>query len=184
MGITPPDRKELLKFIGPPLAESFEKYFSLTTEEAYKAVDIYREYFAPKGKFENTLFDGVPEMLSSLKKSGKKIVLATSKPIVFADEILKHFKLFEFFDLTVGSNLDGSLTNKAEVIAVALKRLGDVNKETTVMVGDRSHDVIGGVKNGLFTVGVTFGYGSEEELKAAGANHIVHSVKELTEFLI
>ncbi|MBQ4131910.1 MAG: HAD hydrolase-like protein [Clostridia bacterium] len=184
MGIAPPERKELLKFIGPPLAQSFEKYFNLSYEQSLKAVDIYREYFAPKGLFENTLFDGVPEMLKSLKKGGKKIVLATSKPTVFANEILKHFNLYDFFDLTVGSNLDGSLTNKAEVITVALERLGNIKKDRAVMVGDRSHDVIGGIKNGLFTVGVTFGYGSEEELKAAGASHIVNSVKELTEFLI
>ncbi|MBQ7108706.1 MAG: HAD family hydrolase [Clostridia bacterium] len=184
MGIAPPERKELLKFIGPPLAQSFEKYFNLSYEQSLKAVDIYREYFAPKGLFENTLFDGVPEMLKSLKKNGKKIVLATSKPTVFANKILKHFNLYDFFDLTVGSNLDGSLTNKAEVITVALERLGNIKKDRAVMVGDRSHDVIGGIKNGLFTVGVTFGYGSEEELKAAGASHIVNSVKELTEFLI
>lgn len=184
MGIAPPERKELLKFIGPPLAQSFEKYFNLSYEQSLKAVDIYREYFAPKGLFENTLFDGVPEMLKSLKKDGKKIVLATSKPTVFANKILKHFNLYNFFDLTVGSNLDGSLTNKAEVITVALERLGNIKKDRAVMVGDRSHDIVGGIKNGLFTVGVTFGYGSEEELKAAGASHIVNSVKELTEFLI
>lgn len=184
MGIAPPERKELLKFIGPPLAQSFEKYFNLSYEQSLRAVDIYREYFAPKGLFENTLFDGVPEMLKSLKKDGKKIVLATSKPTVFANKILKHFNLYDFFNLTVGSNLDGSLTNKAEVITVALERLGNIKKDRAVMVGDRSHDIVGGIKNGLFTVGVTFGYGSEEELKAAGASHIVNSVKELTEFLI
>jgi len=184
MGIAPPERKELLKFIGPPLAQSFEKYFNLSYKQSLKAVDIYREYFAPKGLFENTLFDGVPEMLKNLKKDGKKIVLATSKPTVFANKILKHFNLYDYFDLTVGSNLDGSLTNKAEVITVALERLGNFKKDRAVMVGDRSHDGMGGIKNGLFTVGVTFGYGSEEELKAAGASHIVNSVKELMEFLI
>ena len=87
LGITPPDKKELLKFIGPPLDESFEKYFGLSKTEAVNAVSIYREYFAPKGLFENNIFDGVYEMLGELKKSGKQIVLATSKPIVFADKI-------------------------------------------------------------------------------------------------
>lgn len=184
MGITPPERDELLKFIGPPLAESFEKYFGLSTEEAYKAVDIYREYFAPKGLFENTLFDGVYEMLFSLKKSGKKIVLATSKPIVFANEILRHFNIFQFFDLTVGSNLDGSLTNKTEVVSAALEKLQSPDKVSTVMVGDRCHDIIGGAQNGLFTVGVTFGYGSERELLDAGADKIVHTVAELKKILL
>ena len=87
-------------------------------------------------------------MLSELKKSGKQIVLATSKPIVFADKILKHFNLYDFFDLTVGSNLDGSLTDKAEVIKTALEKLNIANKENIVMVGDRLHDIIGGKKNG------------------------------------
>ena len=184
MGITPPSKKELLKFIGPPLDESFKKYFGLSKSQALKAVDIYREYFAPKGLFENDIFDGVYEMLSELKKSGKRLVLATSKPIVFADKILKHFDIYDFFDLTVGSNLDGSLTDKSEVIKTALEKLNAANKENIVMVGDRLHDVIGGKKNGLFTVGVTFGYGSENELKNAGADKIVQSVNELKNFLL
>ncbi|MBQ3562088.1 MAG: HAD family hydrolase [Clostridia bacterium] len=184
LGITPPDKKELLKFIGPPLDESFEKYFGLSKTEAVNAVSIYREYFAPKGLFENNIFDGVYEMLGELKKSGKQIVLATSKPIVFADKILKHFNLYDFFDLTVGSNLDGSLTDKAEVIKTALEKLNIANKENIVMVGDRLHDIIGGKKNGLFTVGVTFGYGNEDELKNAGADKIVHNVNALREFLL
>ena len=184
MGITPPKRKELLKFIGPPLAESFEKYYGLKREDAYKAVDIYREYFAPTGIFENTVFDGVPEMLESLKKAGKTLALATSKPIIFADRILKHFDLFKFFDLTVGSNLDGTLTDKAEVVAVVLEKLGKPDPKTAVMVGDRSHDIIGGAKNNLFTVGVTFGYGSKKELEDAGASRLAHSVDELLQILL
>lgn len=184
LGITPPERRELLKFIGPPLAESFEKYYGLSKEASYKAVDIYREYFAPKGIFENTVFEGVPQMLKNLKETGKTVVLATSKPTVFAEKILKHFDLFKYFDLIVGSNLDGSLTNKAEVVAVALQKLGITDKKTAVMVGDRSHDVIGGAKNKLATVGVTFGYGSERELLEAGANIIIHSVSELEKILL
>lgn len=184
MGITPPKRKELLKFIGPPLAGSFEKYYGLSKEESYKAVDIYREYFAPKGIFENTVFEGVPEMLKNLKTAGKTLALATSKPTVFADKILKHFNLFDFFDLTVGSNLDGSLTDKAEVVKVVLDKLGVTDKTTAVMVGDRSHDIIGGAKNNLKTVGVTFGYGSENELLEVGATYIVHSINELEAFLL
>ena len=184
MGITPPERKELFKFIGPPLAESFEKYYSLSKEQAYKAVDIYREYFAPKGIYENTVYDGVPEMLKSLKNAGKTIALATSKPIVFANKILKHFGLNEFFDLTVGSNLDGTLTNKAEVVAVVLEKLGNPDPKTAVMVGDRFHDIIGGAKNNLKTVGVTFGYGSEDELLKAGASRLARSVDELENFLL
>lgn len=184
MGIAPPERKELLKFIGPPLAGSFEKYYGLSKEESYKAVDIYREYFAPKGIFENTLFEGVPEMLQKLKNAGKTLALATSKPTVFAEKILKHFNLYDYFDLVVGSNLDGTLTDKAEVVSVVLENLDIKNYKTAVMVGDRSHDIIGGTKNNLTTVGVTFGYGSENELMEAGATNIVHSVIELKNLLL
>ncbi len=184
MGISPPEKNELLKFIGPPLASSFEKYYGLSKEEALKAVDFYREYFAPKGIFENTVFEGIPEMLKELKNAGKALALATSKPTIFADKILNHFNLSDYFDLTVGSNLDGTLTDKAEVVAVALERLGNPDRKAAVMVGDRSHDIIGGTKNSLSTVGVTFGYGSETELNDAGATKIVHTVNELKKYLL
>ena len=184
MGISPPDRKELLKFIGPPLASSFEKYYGLSKEEAFKAVDFYREYFAPKGIFENTVFEGIPEMLKELKNAGKTLALATSKPTVFADKILNHFNLSDYFDLTVGSNLDGTLTDKAEVVATVLQKLGAPDPKIAVMVGDRSHDIIGGAKNNLFTVGVTFGYGSKKELEDARSSKIAHSVDELLQILL
>ena len=184
MGITPPKNSELKKFIGPPLAESFEKFYGFSKEESYKAVDIYREYFAPKGIFENTIFKGIPEMLASLKKAEKRLALATSKPTVFAEKILKHFNIDKYFDVVVGSNLDGSMTDKAEVVAAALKGLGAVEPSTTVMVGDRSHDIIGGIKNGICTVGVTFGYGTKEELVQFHADYIAGSVDELKNILL
>lgn len=184
MGITPPKNSELKKFIGPPLAESFEKFYGLSKEESYKAVDIYREYFAPKGIFENTIFKGIPEMLASLKNAEKRLALATSKPTVFAEKILKHFNIDKYFDVVVGSNLDGSMTDKAQVVAAALKGLGAVEPSTTVMVGDRSHDIIGGIKNGICTVGVTFGYGTKEELEQFHADYIADSVDELKNILL
>ena len=184
MGITPPKNSELKKFIGPPLAESFEKFYGFSKEESYKAVDIYREYFAPKGIFENTIFKGIPEMLASLKNAEKRLALATSKPTVFAEKILKHFNIDKYFDVVVGSNLDGSMTDKAEVVAAALKGLGAVEPSTTVMVGDRSHDIIGGIKNGICTVGVTFGYGTKEELEQFHADYIADSVDELKNILL
>lgn len=184
MGITPPKNSELKKFIGPPLAESFEKFYGFSKEESYKAVDIYREYFAPKGIFENTIFKGIPEMLASLKNAEKRLALATSKPTVFAEKILKHFNIDKYFDVVVGSNLDGSMTDKAEVVAAALKGLGAVEPSTTVMVGDRSHDIIGGIKNGICTVGVTFGYGTKKELEQFHADYIAGSVDELKNILL
>lgn len=184
MGITPPERKELLKFIGPPLAEALAESYNFSKEEAFRTVDFYREYFAPKGIFENKVYSGIPELLENLKKSGKKLALATSKPTVFAKKILEHFKLEKYFDLIVGSNLDGTLTNKAEVITAVLNQLDGINLYSTVMVGDRMHDIIGGKKNNISTIGVSYGYGSIKELEASGADYISHSVDDLKHILL
>ena len=184
MGISPPDKQELLKFIGPPLAESFEKYYSLSKEESYKAVDIYREYFAPYVIFENKVYEGIPQLLETLKNSGKTIALATSKPTVFAKKILEHFDLDKYFDLVIGSNLDGTLTDKGEVIATVIEKIEDIDLSKAAMIGDRHHDIKGAVKNGVFPIGVSFGYGSIEELESSGAQYVANSPAELKEFLL
>lgn len=184
MGISPPDKKDLLKFIGPPLAESFEKYYNLSKEDSYTAVDIYREYFAPYGIFENRVYDGVDDLLKTLKDSGKTIALATSKPTVFARKILEHFDLDKYFDIIVGSNLDGTLTDKGEVIATVIEKIKGIDLLKTAMIGDRHHDIIGAIKNGVLPIGVTFGYGSVEELKDSGAMQIANSIAELKEILL
>ena len=142
-GIDETDRQKLCKFIGPPLSESFEKYYGFSKEQALKAVEYYREYFAPKGIFENDVIEGTEQMLEAVKLSGAKIILATSKPIVFANKILEHFDRAKYFDLTVGSNLDGTLGTKSEVIALALKLGNITDLKTAAMIGDREHDIIG-----------------------------------------
>lgn len=182
--IAPPPREELYKFIGPPLANSFEKYYNLTTEDSYKAVDYYREYFAPKGLFENKVYQGVQKMLSDLKNQGKRIILATSKPKIFADKILEHFDLAKYFEFTVGSNLDGTLTDKGEVIAKVLELANISDTSSVAMVGDREHDVIGAIKNNVYPIGVTYGYGSRDELLTAGAKKIADSPNELCSILL
>ncbi len=183
-GIEETDRKKLHSFIGPPLSDAFENYYGFSKEKSQLAVKYYREYFAPKGLFENSVFEGVEEMLKTLKDKGKKLIIATSKPQVFADEILKHFNLYRFFDFVVGSNLDGSLTKKSQVIAKTLEILKPENKRNICMVGDRMHDMQGATQNGITPVGVSFGFGSIDELKNSGAEYIINSVLELTEFLI
>lgn len=181
-GITVEDRTELYKFIGPPLHESFEKFYGFSREEALRAVEYYREYYRDKGIFENIVYDGVEDMLKNLCESGKKIILATSKPEVFAREILCHFNLDKYFFYAAGANLDGTRTDKAQVIEYALREGGVTDKSTAVMVGDREHDIIGANKNGIDSIGVLFGYGSREELETAGATHIAEKVEEV--FLI
>ncbi len=183
-GITPPQRSELYKFIGPPLIESFMKYYGFDKEKAPLAVEYYREHFKDIGIFENELIDGAAELLTELKEKGKRIILATSKPLVFASRILEHFKLAEYFDGVFGSNLDGSLTDKAEVIKKALFDSDITNLKATVMVGDRFHDIVGAAKNGIDSIGLLCGYGSKEELHTAGAKHIADNLYELKKYLI
>lgn len=182
-GITVEDRRELYKFIGPPLHESFEKYYGFSRGEALQAVEYYREYYRDKGIYENVVYDGVEDMLKSLCESGKKIILATSKPEVFAREILRHFNLDKYFYYAAGANLDGTRTNKAEVIEYALHEGGVADKSTAVMVGDREHDIIGANKNGLDSIGVLFGYGTRTELEAAGAAYIAETVEKINDIV-
>lgn len=179
-GLKIPERSELYKFIGPPLAASFEKYCGFSPEESVRAVSRYREYFSDKGIFENKVYPGVEDMLESLKNRGVGIYLATSKPEVFAKKILEHFGLDVYFCGVVGSELDGRRTDKAEVIALVMKKY---DLDNAVMVGDRSYDIVGAKKNGITSVGVTYGYGGEKELSGAGAEYVVQTVEALAELL-
>lgn len=180
-GITVEDRKELYKFIGPPLHKSFEMFCGFSESEAKQAVEYYREYYKVKGIYENTVYDGIEELLKKLCESGKKVILATSKPEVFAREILRHFSLDKYFYYAAGSNLDGTRTNKDEVIEYALREGGVTDKSTAVMIGDREHDIIGANKNSIDSIGVLFGYGSREELETAGATYIAATIEEIND---
>ena len=177
-GIHTEDRTTLYKYIGPPLIYSFTNFAGLSEEDARKAVVYYREHYAPVGKFENTVYDGIPELLEKLKGMGKDIVLATSKPEPFSIDILKHFDLFDYFDFVAGSTLDETRTKKEEVIAYALKE-HNIDINDAIMIGDREHDIIGAKKNGLKSMGILYGYGSEEELRAAGADYIAKNVEDI-----
>lgn len=179
-------REELYCYIGPPLPESFEKYGGLSHKEALLAVEKYRERFRTKGMFENRVYPGVEELLYSLNRAGKILAVATSKPEVFAKEILEHFHLFGYFQQIVGSELDGARINKAEVIQEVFSRLSLTEKEKSlaVMVGDRKHDIIGAKKNGIDSVGVAFGYAEDGELEKAGADRVVDSVAALQRLLL
>ena len=157
--------KELIPFIGPPLAESFQKFYGFSKEDAERAIQYYREYYAPKGIFENEVYEGIPEMLAHLTEAGFTLLIATSKPTVFAKKVLKHFGMEDYFSFVGGSELDGSRTKKAEVISYILKTCGIRAKEA-IMIGDRSHDIEGGKACGLESVGVLYGYGKDFELTA------------------
>jgi phosphoglycolate phosphatase len=177
-GITPPPREELNKFIGPPLRDCFVNWY-LGEERGDLAVEYYREYYRPHGIFENEVYDGIPETLAALKAAGCTLAIATSKPEVFAKKIADHFDLAKYFTVIAGSTLDGSLIKKGDVIEYCLRKLGNPDRSRTVMVGDREHDIFGAAQAGLPGIGVTYGYGSREELTAAHALAVIDSPQEL-----
>ncbi len=183
-GITVEDRDQLTTFIGPPLHESFCKYFGFSHMAAYDAVDKYREYYKTKGIFENYLYDGMGDLLQSLQAAGIQIIMATSKPEVFARQIAEYFHIDSYFTCITGSELDGTRVAKDEVIACAMERISKKDAANAIMIGDRMHDIIGAKKNGMPSIGVLYGYGDRTEFEEAGADYIVGSVKELKQLLL
>jgi len=177
-GITETYREKLYEFIGPPLIDSFMGYYGFSKEKAVTAVEYYREYFSVNGIFENRLYNGIDSLLKTLCESGKKLYLATSKPQEFAEQILHHFCLSQYFCFVGGATMDEKRSQKDEVIAYILKEC-NINPKNAVMVGDRKYDVLGAHKLGLKAVGVTFGFGTKEELYNASADIIVSTVNEL-----
>lgn len=178
-GIEVEDRASLYKFIGPPLLDSFQNFYGFTKEESELALKYYREYFRPKGLYENHVYDGVEDLLRELKAGGKEMIVATSKPEEFAVEILKHFNLYQYFDFVGGASMDEKRVKKSDVIAYALEKCNVTALDAVVMIGDREHDVYGAKQIGVDSIGVLYGYGDYEELKQAGADYIVERPSEI-----
>jgi len=184
-GIELPPREELYKFIGPPLMESYQKYYGFSEEKSVEALGVYREYYSEKGVYENELYEGIPQLLAALKKAGKDIVLATSKPEYYAKMILESFHLSEYFTFIGGSDMEEKIRpGKVDVIRYDLEACGITDLSEVVMIGDREHDVFGAKKIGIDSIGVLYGYGDREELKKAGADYIVETVGDLEKLLL
>lgn len=182
-GIEVEDILTLNRFIGPPLAEGFQQFYGFSTEQAAQAVSYYREYYQDYGIFENCVYKGIPELLELLRAHRKTLAVATSKPEVYAKQILKHYGLEPYFDCVVGGNLDGTRCKKHEVIAAVLEQYPASAGYRAVMVGDREHDIIGARQMGLDSVGVLFGYGSAEELNKAQATALAATVADIATFV-
>ena len=182
-GIETENKQELRKFIGPPLLESFMKFYKMTEDDAKIAVEKYRERFSVKGLYENKVFDGIKEMLECLKNQGKILIVATAKPTVYSKQILEYFDLSKYFSFLAGSELDGRRTNKGEVIAYALEHCKITDKKRVLMVGDREHDIIGAKENKIDVMGVLYGFGNREEFEINKADYVVETVQELKEIL-
>ncbi|MBO7217266.1 MAG: HAD family hydrolase [Clostridia bacterium] len=182
-GIEETDYEKLKRFVGPPLYASFEKYYGFTHEEAVKAVEYYREYYNAGGIFELEIYDGIIDLLKYLKKSGKKVILATSKPEIYAEKIAEHFGFREYFDNISGALLDGSRIEKSDIIAYALRKIGSPDIASCIMIGDTAFDVIGANAFGMDSIAVTYGYGKKEDMEAAGATYIADTPYEIKKIL-
>ena len=177
------DLEKLKVFVGPPLMEQFMKYAGVDEATGRKAVEFYRERYEVKGIYENHPYKGVKEMLQELKRKGYILAVTSSKPEYYVTQILDYFKLSSYFDVVVGSEMNGARTSKSEVIEEALKRINMSDKRNEVlMVGDKEHDVLGARAAGLDCVAVAYGYGTQEELTEANPLKIVDSVDELLHF--
>ncbi len=183
-GIQVNDLRELSPFIGPPLLDSFKDFYNFTDEQATVAVAKYRERYADKGILENELYPGIEELLADAQKNGKTVILATSKPEIFAKRILDHFGLSDYFSFVAGSGLDGSLHTKTDVINYILQSNQITNLESVVMIGDRKHDIIGAKNVGIDSIGVLYGFGDYKELSDAGADHIAENIPALRKLLL
>jgi phosphoglycolate phosphatase len=173
---------ELDSFIGPPLRDSLKKRYNLPDELTDKAMIDYREYFSEKGLYENTVYAGIPQLLEFLFSQGYRLFVATSKPTVYADKILRHFKLNKYFTGITGCNLDSTRTDKTEVIAYVVS-VYQLDPDSSIMIGDRKHDIIGARNNLMKSVGVTYGYGSFEEISLQKPDFIVNNCNELKQIL-
>lgn len=182
-GIDVEDRAELYKFIGPPLIDSFMNFYNFDHEKATEAVCYYREYYQDKGIWENTVYDGIPQLLKKLKDMGKRVLVATSKPENFAKLILEKHDIAKYFEFIAGASMDESRSQKDEVIKYALESCNITNMSDVIMVGDTKFDIVGANKFGMDSAGVLFGYGTKEEMTKEGATYICPDTDALEKLL-
>jgi len=179
-GLPVPCREKMRVFVGPPLDQTFIQ-FGVPAEKAQEAIDVFRSRYLVVGKFENTPYPGIREVLEALKEKGYRLFVATSKPETTAIEILKKFELADYFEVICGATFDTNRVHKADVIAYLLEQIGDPGQ--IIMVGDTEFDVLGAAAHGISTIGVAWGYGEVAAMEQAGAVAIAHDMDELLELI-
>ena len=182
MGFEVPEDTNI--FLGPPIRQSFAEFLGMNGEQVDEAVRIFRERYSDTGLFENRVYDGIPGMLERLKSGGKRLMVATSKPQVYAVRIFERFGLAQYFEIVGGAELDGSRDYKDEVIEYVLAKAGITDRSTVLMIGDRRQDVLGAHKTDIECMGILWGYGSGEELTQAGADYIARTPQEAADMLL
>ena len=178
MGIDEPDLTKLEHFIGPPLLQAFMATYGFDEAKAWEAMGYYRERFAVTGLYENEVFEGVMPLLEELVGQGRQLFIATSKPQIYAREIARHFDFAKHFKVIYGSELDGTRTNKVELIRYLMAEQG-LDPAHTLMIGDRKHDLIGACDNGMDAAAVGYGFGSFEELNSFAPKYHFETLAEL-----
>ena len=184
MGYAVPPRETLFSFIGPPLHKSFQKQYGMDEETAVEAVRQFRVYYNQMGGIlENEVYDGIRELLDTLKKAGKRLMIDTSKPQAAAELVMHHFGLDEYVPEIIGGTDDPARNTKGKVIAYALREYG-VDPGSAIMVGDREHDIHGAAENGIPAIGITWGYGDRAELENAGAKIVLDTPAQTAEYIL
>lgn len=182
-GISVASRRALAGFIGPPLKSAFRERYAMSDAEAERAVGDYRRRFGDVGMYENRVYDGIVDLLGKLRASGRQMFVATSKPWFYAREIVAHFGLDGYFGKVYGSELDGKRADKSALIAYIL-RAEKLRPDETLMIGDRSFDVLGARHNGVAAAAVSYGYGPRSELLDAAPDHVFESPADIAACLL
>lgn len=178
-GIEETAPEKLRRFVGPPLYDSFSRFYDMSQSDINEAVRLFRVYYRPIGIFENTPYPGIRDFLLELRNRGKKLALATSKPMDMAEKVLRHFELYDCFDVHCAGTEDESRNKKWQIVSDALSQLGVEDRTRALMIGDREQDVLGAAKNGIACAGVLWGYGSRQEFETAGAKYIAENYDAL-----
>ena len=184
MGLDYGTPESLRRYIGPNLTNIWMEEYGITREESLRALDYFREFFEEHGWHDNLLFDGIHEMLAGLKAEGLLLSLATSKPVTHAKKILDLFDLTKYFDFIGAADLVGTRDEKWQVIEYVMKHFAGISRNRTVIVGDRRFDAEGAKRCGIRSLGVLYGCGSEEEIRAAGFDHVGATVADVTRILL
>ncbi len=179
-----PSQEVLNSFIGPPLYVSFMKYWFPKNEKmGHYAVELYREYYAEKGIYENSLYEGIDSILTEIKSNGGKLYLATAKPTDYAKIVLKHSKIDHLFEDVYGSNMDGSRSSKVEIIRDLFNNYPTMKNDKCVMIGDRYYDLAGANHHNIDGIGVLYGFGTKEELEKENPKHIISKTVDFKNIL-
>lgn len=178
-GIKETDIEKLRYFVGPPLFESYKKIYNVSDEDAQWLIGKYRERYTVKAAEESKIYSGILRVLEILKQNGKKIAVASSKPLCFVEEISKHIGIYEYYDFIAAENLSNNHSSKKDLINACLDFFGNPDKKEVIMIGDRFYDIDGAKAVGIDSAGAVYGFGTEEELSEAGADYILHTPDEL-----